>query len=197
MLLMLAVLGPIPGGAWADDEKKNTEIHITADVLVSDRNARYAEFQGHVVAIQEGSTLTSDRLKITYISRDEEPDPSGEPKKTDDDTAANPASGIETIVATGTVKMVMEDKTAWAEKATFNRMDDTITLTGGKPKVISGKSTITGETIIMNRTTGQVTVHGGANQRVEAFFYEDDMDKSGKTGPDRKKPRAPDAGDAK
>lgn len=176
MLLTLAALCPWAGEALADTAKKSTEIHITADTLVSDRDARYAEFQGNVTAIQDGSTLTSDRLKITYTDRN---DASANERSADDGKGSDPARGIETIVAAGAVKMVMEDKTAWAETAVFNRKDDTVTLSGGSPKVVSGKSTITGETIIMNRTTGKVTVHGGTNQRVEAFFYEEDAEKAG------------------
>lgn len=156
-------------------EKKNSELHITSDYLISDRNANYAEFQGNVVATQEGSVLTSERLKITYGNRPDTPDT---PKKKDDQS---PVGAIETIVASGNVKITMDDKTAWSDVATFNRADNTIILTGGNPKVVSGKSTVSGEKIIMNRTSGQVSVFRGKGQQVEAFFYQDDVDKANKS----------------
>lgn len=152
-------------------DKGQTKIHVTSDYLVSDRNARYAEFQGNVVATQKGSVLTGDKLKITFseTEKDHTPKDAGE--------EGNPAGAIESIVATGNVKMVMEDKTAWAENATFNRLDDTITLTGGNPRVVSGKSSLTGEKIVIKRSSGQVTAFSGKKQRVDAYFNQDDMEK--------------------
>jgi len=173
VFLSLSSTRVFPDVENTDESKtKNPEIHVTSDYLVSDRNANYAEFQGNVVATQEGSVLTSERLKITY---GKEPSPGVAEEKKED---RSPVGAIETIVATGNVKMVMEDKTAWADMATFNRLDNTIILTGGNPRVVSGKSTVSGEKIILNRTTGQVSVHRGKGHRVEAFFYPDDIEKT-------------------
>lgn len=181
-LVLFILVCLCPGGLLADSDEKNAQIHITSDMLVSDRNGNYAEFQGNVVAVQEGSTLTSDRLKITYTGQDDQatkPDSTTtEPDKNDQKKSEQ---GIETIVASGKVKMTMDDKTAWAEVATFNRKDDTIILTGGTPRVVSGQSTISGEKIIMNRQTGQISVFRGEGRPVEAIFYEEDMDKADKT----------------
>lgn len=181
ILVWLFILTPWPSFAENAPEnaapKPNTEIHVTADYLISDRNARYAEFQGNVVATQQESVLTSDRLKITFLESEKD-----DTEKNSENTG-NPAGAIDTIVATGHVKMVMEDKTAWAENATFNRVDDTIILTGGNPRVVSGKSSLTGEKIVIKRSTGQVTAFGSKNKRVDAFFNQEDVEKAQKKQP--------------
>ncbi len=125
------------------------QIHVSADALISDRNANYAEFQGNVVTTQKGSVMHSDRLKIFYTQ-----DPN---KKTSSD--AKKQGSIDKIVATGHVKIVMGDKTAWADKAVYTKSDDSILLSGGNPKILSGKSYLSGETIRVNRKTEEVFVN--------------------------------------
>jgi lipopolysaccharide export system protein LptA len=147
--------------------KEPLEIHITSDSLLSDRNSNYAEFTGHVVATQKGSVLTSDRLKITYTGQEQSTE------KNETDSPSNPVGAVSTIVATGNVIMTMEDKKAWAEKAVFNRDEDTVILTGGNPRVLSGKSMVSGKKIILNRSTGQISVDGSVN----AVLYQDDSEK--------------------
>ncbi len=159
-----------PGSADED------QIHVSADALVSDRNANYAEFQGNVVTTQKGSTMFSDRLKIFYIQ-----DP------TKKKTAKNPNSqgAIDKIVATGNVKIKMEDKTAWADKAVYTKNDDSILLSGGNPRIFSGKNYLTGETIRVNRKTEEVFVNavpgstqpsGKPGKRVEMNIFTNDPD---------------------
>jgi lipopolysaccharide export system protein LptA len=125
------------------------QIHVSADALISDRNANYAEFQGNVVTTQKGSVMHSDRLKIFYTQ-----DPN---KKSSND--AKKQGSIDKIIATGHVKIVMGDKTAWADKAVYTKSDDSILLSGGNPKILSGKSYLSGETIRVNRKTEEVFVN--------------------------------------
>ena len=44
----------------------NRTIHITSDRLISNNKAGYAEFIGHVKAIQGDTVITSDKLKIFF-----------------------------------------------------------------------------------------------------------------------------------
>lgn len=126
------------------------QIHVSADALISDRNANYAEFQGNVVTTQEGSVMISDRLKIFYTE---------DPNKKKSAKNPNNQGAIEKIIATGNVKIKMEDKTAWADKAVYTKSDDTILLSGGNPRILSGKSYLSGETIRVNRKTEEVFVN--------------------------------------
>lgn len=164
-------IGFVPGSTTHADEKKGSaeplEIHITSNSLLSDRNKNFAEFTGNVVATEKNSVLTCDRLKITYTSDDE----STEKGQGTGDKESNKA--VESIVATGNVIMTMEDKKAWADKAVFNRGENTVILTGKSPRVLSGKSEISGKKIILNRTTGQITVDGSVN----AVLFQEDSEK--------------------
>lgn len=171
--LVLGLLALITHPAFTEETTPSPkkELHVTSDYLISDRNARYAEFQGNVVATQEGSVMTSERLKITFLETKED---ETEARETE---TGNPRGSIESIVATGQVKMVMEDKTAWAEKAVFNSEEDTITLTGGNPRVVSGKSSMAGDKIVIKRSTGQVMAYRGQGQPVDVIIFEEDLDK--------------------
>lgn len=148
------------------------QIHVSADALVSDRTANYAEFQGNVVTTQKGSVMHSDRLKIFYAQ---------DPKKGSKDPKSQ--GSIDKIIATGHVKIEMEDKTAWADKAVYTKTDDSILLSGGNPRIFSGKSYLSGETIRVNRKTEEVFVNAGPGakpsgdkpkQRVEMNIFTND-----------------------
>jgi lipopolysaccharide transport protein LptA len=140
----------------AKSNQDDDQIHVSADALVSNRNANYAEFQGNVVTTQKGSVMNSDRLKIFY---------SQDPKSKD----PNKRGAIEKIVATGHVKIDMEDKTAWSDTAVYTKTDDTILLSGGNPRIMSGKSYLSGEIIKINRKTQEVFVNN-----VNSTFPSDD-----------------------
>ena len=77
------------------------QIHVSADALVSDRTANYAEFQGNVVTTQKGSVMHSDRLKIFYTQ---------DPKKSSKDPKSQ--GSIEKSIANGHVKIEIEETTA-------------------------------------------------------------------------------------
>lgn len=144
---------PSKSGAAKDDPD---QIHVSADALISDRNANYAEFQGNVVTTQQGSVMISDRLKIFYIQ-------DANKKKSAKDP--NNQGTIDKIIATGNVKIKMEDKTAWSDKAVYTKSDDSILLSGGNPRILSGKSYLSGETIRVNRKTEEVFVNTDAGAK--------------------------------
>lgn len=149
------------------------QIKVIADALVSDRNANYAEFQGNVVTTQKGSVMFSDRLKIFYTE---------DPNKKKSEKNPNNQGAIDKIIATGNVKIKMQDKTAWADKAVYTKNDDTILLSGGNPRILSGKNYLSGETIRVNRKTEEVFVNtdtvakkaGEKPKRVEMNIFPND-----------------------
>ena len=165
-LIAFLLIGLVASAASAAPAP-NDEIHVSADTLISAKNANYAEFQGNVITTYKGAVLYSNRLKITYKEKGAKP--AGNQKGHSGD--------VEKIIATGNVKIVFEDKTSWSESAVYTKADDCILLTGGNPKVVSGKNTISGETIKINRTTEEVFVNGetkqgqGKSKRVEASFF--------------------------
>ncbi len=154
--------------AVAEEEVKKVdpkpEIHVSADKLISDRNAKYAEFIGNVVAVRGSATLTCNKLKVFYLEKEEK-------------SKKNEQSGaIDKMVASENVKLKFEDKIAVAEKAVYTAVDDSIVLTGGNPKVTSGNSYVSGDKITLYRTDGKIIVDRGKTERVNAKFHPQDAE---------------------
>lgn len=152
-------------GVCAEESKNedvSPEIHVSADRLVSDRNKKYAEFAGNVVAVRENATLTCNTLKIYYA------------EKKKDTSKEDKTGAVEKMIATGNVQLTFDDKIAVAEKAVYTSKNDSIVLTGGAPKVTSGSSYVSGDKITLFRTDGRVIVDSGKNKRVSAKFHPQD-----------------------
>ena len=142
------------------NNEKKQKIHITADKLVSDNKANYAEFIGNVRANQGETTITSDRLKIFY--------------KKDLDNQETPSVGeesIKKIVANGNVRIKFDNKVAITQQAVYNTATRVIVLSGADSKILSGNDYISGEKITLYRTDGRINVESGNEKRVEAVFY--------------------------
>jgi len=154
--------------AWtasAQDEpvkknKKENRIHITADKLITDNEAMYADFIGNVKAVQGAAVITSDQLKIYYT-------------KNSDDTKkeAHDKESIKKVVASGNVTIKMDDKIAKSKKAVYITETETLVLTGEGSKILSGNNTVSGGKITLYRSEDRMTVESGANKRVEAIVF--------------------------
>jgi len=145
--LLLALLC-LPGTGNAQEG----EIQINADHLTSDSQGRYALFSGNVRITRDGAVLTADTVQLHY-----------EDGKKEGDTT----KGLSLIEAEGTVTMNFEEKQATADKALYDLRKEKVTLTGGPPRVVSGQSTLTGKTIVINRLTGAIRVDSGESTRVK------------------------------
>ena len=142
---------------------KNEKIHITANTLILDSKAKYAEFIGSVKADQGSTIITSDRLKVFY---NKEAYNSG--------SAYASSETIKKIIASGNVKIKFDDKTATSQQAVYTTENRVLILSGKESKIVQDDNSITGEKIIFNRETGQINVESGNEKRVEAFFYSKD-----------------------
>lgn len=140
--------------------KKNEKIHITADKLISDHEAKYAEFIGNVKATQRDTVITADKLKIFF--------------KRGMDNKKNPLAGDESInkiVANGNVQIKFDNRVAVTQQAVYINETRVLVLSGADSKVISGNNSISGEKITIYRTDGRIQVEGGKGERVEAVLY--------------------------
>ncbi|MBA3034930.1 MAG: lipopolysaccharide transport periplasmic protein LptA [Desulfobacterium sp.] len=146
------------------------KIHITADSLVSDSNAKFAEFIGNVEAIQGEFFINSDRLKIFY---------KGDAKEK---TASGTGESIEKIIATGNVHIKSKDMSAVTQQAQYNTDTMIITLTGEGSKVFDQKNFVTGSKIILYRKEGVTKVEGDKTKRVTAVFYPKEKTAAAKEG---------------
>lgn len=137
-------------------------IEIVADRMVTNNAERWADFTGSVKATQGKSTMTSDALRIYY-----EGDLLNPPK------GKSTQESIQKIVATGRVHIVTEKYVADAERAEHVLATDIMTLTGANSTVVSGKNTLTGSKIVLNRSTGSAEVESSGTERVKAVFHQE------------------------
>jgi lipopolysaccharide export system protein LptA len=49
-----------------------------------------------------------------------------------------------------------------------------LTLSGENSRVVSGKNTLTGSKIVLNRSEGKALVEGGSTGRVKAVFFQEE-----------------------
>ena len=138
--------------------KSETPIHITADRLELHHKMSLAEFSGNVVATEDDVVITTDRMRIFY--------------KSGADTSPG-AGTIEKMISEGNVKIVFDNKTktAVAEKAVYLADVKVLELSGGDPKVWSGKNVVRGKKITLFQAENRSLVEGAGEDQVEATLY--------------------------
>jgi lipopolysaccharide transport protein LptA len=144
--------------ASEENAAAGSTIRITADRLESDHKMRVVEFLGNVVATEEDVIIKADRMKIFY-----------KPGEAD---SLGPGT-IEKIVSEGNVKIVFDSgtKTAEADKMVYLADQKVLELSGGDPKVWSGKNMIRGKKITLFQTENRSLVEGADSNQVEATLY--------------------------
>jgi lipopolysaccharide export system protein LptA len=148
-----------PGGGT--DAK--APIEIVSDRMVANTAEKWADFLGAVVATQGKFSMTADALRIHY-----EGDLANAPK------GGSAQERIQKIVATGRVHIVSDQYTADADRAEYVPSADLLTLSGKPSRVVSGKNTLTGAKIVLNRSEGKALVEGGDAERVKAVFFQEE-----------------------
>jgi lipopolysaccharide export system protein LptA len=186
MAIILAALGPWTAPSpWAaglfsagGSSDTKAPIEIVSDRLVANNAEKWADFLGAVTATQGKFSMTSDALRIHY-----EGDLMSPPK---DKSAQNL---ITKLVATGRVHIASDQYTADAEHAEYVPATDVLTLSGENSRVISGKNTLTGSKIVLNRSEGKAIVESTGAERVKAVFFQEEKGTSSSPGkPEEKKP---------
>ena len=164
LLVTVWVSGIGYGQTAAAPGKENKEaerIHITADNLVADDNEKFAEFSGNVKAVQGGTEITADRLRILY---------QGSPaagESAESNSSADPQGSIQRIIAVGAVRITFDEMVAEAREAVYTTADRILVLSGPDSKVIKPDSgTISGSRITVERDTGRIRFEGN----VEGIF---------------------------
>ena len=165
---LVAAAALFADAAWAAGEPKtepagNEPIQIVADELISYNEDKYAEFIGNVKVTQGNFTITSDKLRIYYQG-----------ELLDNEKQGGDEELLKKIIATGNVKISSEQYNAEAEKAEYDTAAMTVILSGENTQVISGKNSITGSKITLNRKSSQVKVEGSGTKRIKAEFYTKD-----------------------
>lgn len=135
-------------------------IQITSDTLEADNRNQTFLFKGNVKVTQGTTEITSEHLKVWYMS---EGDAQG--------TSPGGASRIRDIEAEGNVVILFDGRTAKSQKALYSADQGTLTLLGENATIIDGKNTIRGSKITLYRNQDRITVEGDRPGRVEAVIF--------------------------
>jgi len=141
---------------------KKQELVITADRLDADVKENYSEFSGSVKAVQGDIVITADRIRIHFKSSGNR---SGQLSVGED--------AVEKITASGHVQINTGDMTAHTSEASYISASRLLVLTGPGSTVKSGRNSITGSRITLNRASGRITVENSADNQVRALFFTD------------------------
>ena len=162
LMILFGLWFPLSAQAQTDplsEKNDSTEkfLQIKADKLISDRNSRYVLFSGNVHSTYGEIKINSENLKVIYL------DESTSQAQLND-------GKIDKIIATGHVVIDFDNKTAYCEQAVYTTETKTIILTGDDTRIESEGNYINGEKITIRQPTGQITIEGGSENRVNAVF---------------------------
>lgn len=134
VLYSLAVSAPVEGSGQP--------VVVTAKTLLADNKKKVVVYKKDVVVRQGKMTLYADEVTVRL----------GGPKSEGPASASGPeallsgSGSVESIEASGGVKVVVDDKTATSDVAVYNAAKDSIVMTG-KPRVWQGQNVLTGSKI--------------------------------------------------
>ncbi|ABW66318.1 OstA family protein [Desulfosudis oleivorans Hxd3] len=148
-----------------DDAKA---IHISADRLVSESRADYAEFTGNVRAVGEKFDIQADTLQVFYS-----PAPDTQAPGTANRLDTGTGKTVREIIATGNVTILFDDKVAKTDQAVYSRESGRVVLMGPGSTVTGKSGRISGDTITLHTETESVTVISGGETRVQAVIHPD------------------------
>jgi len=140
-----------PGGTERKPgQRSNSPIVIDADRMDASKKEGLIVFTGNVVAKQDNSVQTADRMEVYLDDKGER---------------------VLRIVSTGNVKIVTEDcRTGTARRAEYYDDEQRLLLLGDA-KVWRDENVVTGEEIEILLAEDRSTVKGGSRERVKSVFY--------------------------
>ncbi|MBI5191119.1 MAG: lipopolysaccharide transport periplasmic protein LptA [Nitrospirae bacterium] len=139
--LCFGLCGPFSGVSLAGDKaaaKAGEPVVVTARTLTADNKKRVVIYKDGVVVKRGDITLHADNVTIRLAP--------AENKAGGASDIFNKGGGIETIEATGRVRILQGDRTATADKAVFYTAEDRIVMSGS-PRVWEGGNVLTGSTV--------------------------------------------------
>jgi lipopolysaccharide export system protein LptA len=137
-------------GARKPGERSNSPIVIDADRMEAMKKEGLVIFTGNVVAKQDNSTQTADRMEVYLDDKGER---------------------VVRIVSTGNVKIVTENcRTGTARRAEYYDDEQRLLLIGDA-KVWEDENVVTGDEIEMFLAEDRSTVRSGTRERVKSVFY--------------------------
>jgi lipopolysaccharide export system protein LptA len=164
---------PKPGATKSGEKgsgagpRSNAPIVIDADRMEAFKKDGLVVFSGNVIAKQENSVQTADRMEVYLDDKGER---------------------VLRIISTGNVKIVTEDcRTGTAKRAEYYDDDQKLLLIGDA-KVWQEDNVVTGERMVMYLADDRSEAESGPQGRVKSVFYpKRDDDKQGGGAPAAKK----------
>jgi lipopolysaccharide export system protein LptA len=170
------------GGFLTLNAKQSKEpITITSDNLEYQYDDGVIVYRGDVLAVQGDVKVKSNELRITLVRAD---DKKAATRNAASEIDSADASKLQTVVASGSVRIDQGTRWAVAGKATFEQAKRTLVLTES-PVVHDGPNEITGDRIVVYIDENRSVVEGGP-KRVKATLVPDKKD--GGAGPKPAKP---------
>jgi lipopolysaccharide export system protein LptA len=141
---------PAKSGDKSAGPRSNAPIVIDADRMEAFKKEGLVVFTGNVVAKQDTSVQTADRMEVYLDDKGER---------------------VLRIISTGNVKIVTEDcRTGTAKRAEYYDDDQKLLLIGDA-KVWQEDNVVTGERVVMYLADDRSEVEAGPQGRVKSVFY--------------------------
>ena len=148
-------------GKETDKALAEKSLHIVSDKMVALQDSSMVEFMGNVKATREDSVILADSIKVFFQTSD---------------TGKDDQSRVKKIISIGNVEYTSGERKAFADQMVYTTEDEVLVLTGKSPKLLTGKSWVTGKKITLFRKQDRAVVESDPESRVEAFF--DPQDKT-------------------
>ncbi len=167
LVALFLILTALPSPAFCASKKKDktknpataSDLNVVSDKMIAEQSKSMVEFIGHVMVTREDSILLADSVKVFF-----------NPLKTKEQNQ----NSVKEIVATGNVEYTAGERKAFADKAVYTAKNEILVLTGKAPKMLTGKSYVTGKKITLFRLEERVMVESDGKKRVHAFFDSQD-----------------------
>jgi lipopolysaccharide export system protein LptA len=159
--------------------KSKEPITITSDTLEYEYKDGVIVYRGDVLAVQGDVKIKSNELRITLAKTDD-----GKKKNGDNAVGAldgASASKLQTVVATGSVRIDQGARWAVGGKATFDQSNRTLVLTEN-PMLHDGQNEVAGDRVVVYLDENRSVVEGG-RKRVKAVLFPGKDGKPGAAAP--------------
>ena len=166
---------------FGNGTKSKEPITITSDTLEYEYKDGVIVYRGDVLAVQGETKIKSNELRITLAKTDDGKGNGNGKKKTGSDAVGAlddaSASKLQSVVATGSVRIDQGARWAVGGKATFDQSNRTLVLTEN-PVMHDGPNEVAGDRVVVYLDENRSVVEGG-RKRVKAVLF---PGKDGKPG---------------
>jgi lipopolysaccharide export system protein LptA len=154
-IIVICLWSLLPVSAFSDatsvhKDRSDLPITVKSNEMTTDNKAKTAIFSGKVVAKQGDVTIFSDKLVVSYSD-----------KKGD----------VEKVEAFGSVRIVQQNRTGFADQAVYESSNGRIVLSGS-PRIEQGSNSVRGKVITyyVDDDKSDVSSGGDPKARVEAVI---------------------------